>query len=520
MSSIYAKDNRLYFKLKLLLDGKWAWRALKSDFRPGQEAAAKVALAKIEAKLAAGLMVAGDMRPVTVEQFSKRWVKDREENVGTWENDEAAMRLHVLPSIGQLRLDEVRPLHLTQLVKDLRKKNVERKFADGKVRKLSPKSIHNIYGTVSAFFRDARLEDLIVTSPCILTKHQLGAKVDSNPEWRPTAIYTRAELERLISDEAVPMDRRLLYALEGVGALRHGEAAGLRFRHILPGEPLDMLAISTSYGKGRTKTSVARFMPIHPTLAAMLAEWKLHGWAEMMGRKPADDDLVVPLEPTSRRPGQMRKKENSWRRLTNDLLALGMRHRRGHDLRRTMISLARTDGARSDILRRGTHKPPKEVIEGYTTFEWDVLCREVAKLKIQRTKTGEVISMPMAAAGGGNGDLGTELGTASGNLAEFHDNPEGATRIRTGDMQGGSGESSAAKRGFSGLYGDGAGDDGHENPRSVARSRNNVPSASVVLSAAEASQLEMALRMALTRAPGRISVIQAALALLVSGKVP
>jgi hypothetical protein len=32
------------------------------------------------------------------------------------------------------------------------------------------------------------------------------------------------------------------------------------------------------------------------------------------------------------------------------LKLLGLRHRRGHDLRRTMISLARTDGARKDIL--------------------------------------------------------------------------------------------------------------------------------------------------------------------------
>jgi hypothetical protein len=36
-------------------------------------------------------------------------------------------------------------------------------------------------------------------------------------------------------------------------------------------------------------------MPVHPVLAAMLAEWKLQGWPEMMGRTPEPDDLVVPL---------------------------------------------------------------------------------------------------------------------------------------------------------------------------------------------------------------------------------
>jgi hypothetical protein len=35
----------------------------------------------------------------------------------------------------------------------------------------------------------------------------------------------------LISDRRIPPDRQVLYALEGLAALRHGEAAGLRWRH-------------------------------------------------------------------------------------------------------------------------------------------------------------------------------------------------------------------------------------------------------------------------------------------------
>ncbi|WPB74143.1 hypothetical protein KYC5002_34565 [Archangium violaceum] len=52
------------------------------------------------------------------------------------------------------------------------------------------------------------------------------------------------------------------------------------------------------------------------------------------------------------------------------LEALGLRHRRGHDLRRTMISLARTDGARKDILKLCTHTRRKSgnTIDLYTTF--------------------------------------------------------------------------------------------------------------------------------------------------------
>ena len=35
----------------------------------------------------------------------------------------------------------------------------------------------------------------------------------------------REELELLISSDEVPWDRQIMYGLEGVGGLRHGEAA-------------------------------------------------------------------------------------------------------------------------------------------------------------------------------------------------------------------------------------------------------------------------------------------------------
>ena len=64
------------------------------------------------------------------------------------------------------------------------------------------------------------------------------------------------------------IDRRMMYALEGIGMLRHGEAAGLRWRHYEPdADPLGRLTIATSYDKGRTKTKHTRYVPVHETLA-------------------------------------------------------------------------------------------------------------------------------------------------------------------------------------------------------------------------------------------------------------
>lgn len=38
------------------------------------------------------------------------------------------------------------------------------------------------------------------------------------------------------------------------------------------------LLVATSYDAGRTKTDVTRRVPVHPTLARILAAWKLSHW--------------------------------------------------------------------------------------------------------------------------------------------------------------------------------------------------------------------------------------------------
>jgi integrase len=155
-------------------------------------------------------------------------------------------------------------------------------------------------------------------------------------------------------------------------------------------EPLGRIVVQTSYDHGDTKTGAERWMPVHPVLAAMLAEWKLAGWSREQGRAPAPDDLVVPhSRPTNRGPrvefGGMRSDHDSYKRLREDLAALGLRLRRFHDLRRTGITLLREDGAERDVLRLCTHGAPgQDVMELYTSFGWSKLCAQVRVLKIER----------------------------------------------------------------------------------------------------------------------------------------
>lgn len=399
----YAKGKSLYFRVKV--DGKWI--GIPTEFKVGQEREARTMRAKVDARQAAGEEI-GEIGPPTVRGVSKRWLKSREAEVETWKNDESVMRLHVLPALGDRRIDEVTASDVLKLIKSWRARTGSKTDKDPARRKMAPRSIYTAYSTLCAFFRDAAIDGLVATTPCMLTKRQLGAKVDAKPEWRQTAQFTKVELEALISDERIPFDRRVVYALEGIAALRHGEMAGLLWRNCGAQEdlePLQMMFVAFCYGRALPKGDVCRPVPIHPALAAILAEWKLFGWAKMMGREPTEDDLVVPLPPDSvSKHGRWRHKGYTYQHLMQDLATLGLRHRRGHDLRRTMISLARSNGAVSDILRRATHKPPKEVIEGYTTFEWNVVCREVLKLNVQRRKTGKVVRLR-------NSEFATSLAT-------------------------------------------------------------------------------------------------------------
>src|SRR5262249_8741958 len=69
--------------------------------------------------------------------------------------------------------------------------------------------------------------------------------------------------------------------------------------------------------------------------------------------------------------------------------------------------------------RRGTHKAPRDVMEGYTTFEWDVLCREVLKLQVHRRDLGQVVQLVANSGGRGPERLAPPLATLSPEVRHF-----------------------------------------------------------------------------------------------------
>lgn len=377
---IFTRGRKLWMTLRV---GPNNWKNLPTGRFVGEEAEAKELRRQAQERLDAGsaFFEATGQKP-TVKAYGAVFLEKRKlAGVRSVRNDTGRLGMHVYPEIGEMLVDDVRP------------KDVNDMIAKVRAKKLAPRTVRNIYAITCALFRTAQIAGLANQQPCILTHYELGKVRDGKKGWRAGAIFTREELQALISSPVIPWDRRVLYCLAGLGALRHGEAAGLRWGNVVTGlDPLGRLVVLTSYDRGDTKTGAERWMPVHPVLAAMLAEWKMRGWASQQKRAPGPADLVVPHpEPTNRGPrvefGGMRTDSHSWKRLKIDCDALGFRRRRFHDLRRTLITIAREDGAERDILRLCTHGAPgSDVMELYTSFGWAKLCAQIAPIKIQRSK--------------------------------------------------------------------------------------------------------------------------------------
>ena len=416
MASIYARGNKLWARLK---NEAGVWTSKPTRYVVGQEAEARryvrASQAVIDKRRKAGETAPAG--PLTLRKYVAGWLERRREEGHDWTADRGRLAKHVLPVLGDRKLADIRTVDVAELVRALRFKSDP---------PLAARTLRNVYNVLRAALRDAAIAGTIDVNPCTLTAAQLGQVRDRDPEWRAGAVFTRAEAEVLISDPRIPFDRRVWYGFGLLAGLRPGEIGALRWRHYEPAdEPLGRLLIAASYSTKRsavkgTKTETVKSLPVHPTLAALLAEWRLGGWAAMVGRVPEPDDLIVPLPPAvvarrTRRTGEpLRGYDYAGRRWRDeDLPALGWRARANYDVRATFITLAIDDGADRTILRdRVTHtKQKRSAFDGYDRgIHWIQTCAEVAKLRIARRP----LATPDATKPGFPGNVALLLGSGGG----------------------------------------------------------------------------------------------------------
>jgi integrase len=306
---------------------------------------------------------------MTLATYASQWIELRKRRgVRTVDDDDGRLRLHVLPVLGSRRLDSISRSEIRSLVEQLR--------ATGK---LAPKTVRNVYGTLRTLMRDAMIDELVAIDPCVLPRGALPSARErsTSATRRQPSIFTREEVRTLVTDERVAADRRVLYALLLLTGMRHGEAAGRRWRDLDEGaQPLSALTVGTQYTDDPVKTKTPRVVPVHPALAQILREWRCSGFAAVFGRPPSSDDFIVPSPLDG-----CRARNTTLRNLQADCAATGVTARRTHDTRHTFISLARRDGARKEVLERVTHNAAGDIVDHYTQFDWEPLCAAVACLR-------------------------------------------------------------------------------------------------------------------------------------------
>jgi hypothetical protein len=80
-----------------------------------------ITFAKLESAKRATVALLDELADLpTVERWAKTWLRDRRALVQDADNDATRLRLHVYPVIGHMRLDEVRPRHVDDVVQRLK----------------------------------------------------------------------------------------------------------------------------------------------------------------------------------------------------------------------------------------------------------------------------------------------------------------------------------------------------------------------------------------------------------------
>lgn len=216
MGSVYLRNDKWYIRFKDQA-GKWVSRAAAGNKKDAARILVEVERGVRKLGPAAAPAAEDSAVPASrLRHHTKTWLDARRKRgIRNVDNDEGHLDNHILPALGDMDVVEIRPRHVVAFISDLRQ------------TKLAPRTIRKVYGTLHKLFADLVRDEVVPYSPCVLTNNDLPKNRDKDPTWRARAVFSREEVELLISSDAIPWDRRVLYALMYLTGVRFGEAAGV-----------------------------------------------------------------------------------------------------------------------------------------------------------------------------------------------------------------------------------------------------------------------------------------------------
>ena len=292
---------------------------------------------------------------------------------------------HLIPVFGQFEVREM----TFRVIRDGFAEHINTK-------NLAGRTITNILCTLRAIMIEAVEDGLIDNPPIPLTveRDHLPPRVDKDPEWRDDARFDGEEIRKVAAAERILSLRRVMYVTYFLTGSRFSEIIGVKLRHYnrerRPLRSLSVLAAKVGRHKGVGRRR--REVPVHPDLQAWLDWWIREEYVVLYGHEPGPDDLLFPTlskRRLNRGETQCSHAEiyKQWK--IHDLPAAGLRHRKLHDARRTLLSALKNAGVDNDIRRKITHYSVEDrVLDGYTIVEWETLCKAMQKIDWELPKPG------------------------------------------------------------------------------------------------------------------------------------
>jgi integrase len=306
-------------------------------------------LSNAQAEIDQGRWIDRRRGEVTLRVYSADWMAHRQLKPRTRELYEGLLRLHILPGLGNVKLNQLTPVVVRRWHAELRKK----------FDRDAP-TVARAYRVLRAMLNTAVTDEIIARNPCKLE----GAGIEHSPE-RPTATIQQVAA---LADAVHPRYRAMVL-LGTFTSLRIGELLGLKRSNV----DLDNAEIRVSEqlqelssGKLITETPKSRAgyrtvaIPPHliPELREHLNRWAGPGLGDYVFRAPRGGPL---------RRGRFGEHWREARKIA------GMAGFHFHDLRHTGNTMAAATGASTKELmaRMGQSSPRAALIYQHATRERD-----------------------------------------------------------------------------------------------------------------------------------------------------
>jgi len=355
--------------------GKWRWevtvgfsatgkRSRRSGTCNTKREAEKAARGALTAK-DEGRLTAPDK--MTLEAWLGQWCERREGVVApkTMFNQRDLIRLHILPTLGEIRLQSISKKHVQDLYSSFNKPT----HGKNKDKPLGPSMQRQIHNILRPALQEALKLDLISRNPALEIKPTPLTK--SVLKVAETDVWTLEEALRFIG--AARADRYgYIFEFMLLTGTRKGEALGLRWANV--NFEARQLTISEARGSingkaqtGNTKTeSSTRRIPLSPDVLGLLERVRVQQAqdAALFRKTYQDSGYVFTFE----RTGQPTHPENLARSLGRIIKAAQIKRITVHGIRHTHASLALAQSNKPEVVSRQLgHKRTSFTLDVYRT---------------------------------------------------------------------------------------------------------------------------------------------------------